>query len=224
MCSSDLLAALHERQRSGRGQAVDVAMTDCLFAMMMDEPLDCYESLGLDLRQGNRIMRFSPFNAYRAKDGWITIGTTTPTEWNELVGVMGREELASDPDYSQMAWRLAHNEEVDALISEWTAPLRVSEIMARLDAKDVPCAPVRTPTEALQWPQFADRDMVRPLLNPDGADTGAKAAGLPLGFSRSAAGHSRPAPRPNADTQAVFQELLGLDANAQRRLRDAGVI
>ena len=55
-----IVAALKEREGSGLGQAVDVSMVDCLFSMMMDEPLDAYEKLGLAARQGNRIMRISP--------------------------------------------------------------------------------------------------------------------------------------------------------------------
>jgi formyl-CoA transferase len=76
-----IVAALHERSRTGRGQSVDVAMVDCLFSMVLDEPVDSYERLGLAARQGNRIMRFSPFNAYRARDGWVTLGAATHEDW-----------------------------------------------------------------------------------------------------------------------------------------------
>ena len=72
-----MLAALLQRQRTGRGQFIDVSMVDCLFALLFDEPLDCYERLELPLRQGNRIMRFSPFNAYPTRDGAVTIGVAT---------------------------------------------------------------------------------------------------------------------------------------------------
>ena len=88
-----VVAALHERNRSGRGQAIDVSMVDCLFSMIMDEPLDCYAALGLAPRQGNRIMRFSPFNTYRSADGWVAIGAATPQEWRGLALALGRQDL-----------------------------------------------------------------------------------------------------------------------------------
>jgi len=65
-----VVAALQQRERSGIGQMVEISMVDCLFSIMMDEPLDCYPELGLAMRQGNRIMRFSPFNTFkRSMDG-----------------------------------------------------------------------------------------------------------------------------------------------------------
>ncbi len=83
---------------------------------MMDEPLDRYDELGLVARQGNRIMRFSPFNAYAARDGWVTIGVVTREDWASLLGVMGREDLAAHPDFGRVEWRIVHNDEVDRLV------------------------------------------------------------------------------------------------------------
>jgi crotonobetainyl-CoA:carnitine CoA-transferase CaiB-like acyl-CoA transferase len=111
-----ILAALREREGSGLGQAVDVAMSDCLFSMMMDEPVDRLDALGLAARQGNRILRFSPFNAYAAKDGWITLGCVTREDWHALLGAMGREDLRAHPDWSRVEWRIRNNGEVDRLV------------------------------------------------------------------------------------------------------------
>jgi crotonobetainyl-CoA:carnitine CoA-transferase CaiB-like acyl-CoA transferase len=219
-----ILAALQERGRTGLGQSVDVAMVDCLFSMMMDEPLDCYGELGLALRQGNRIMRFSPFNAYAARDGWVTIGVVTREDWESLLGVMGREDLAAHPDFGRVEWRIVHNDEVDRLVGEWTRERGAQEIVERLRAADVPCAEVRTPQQAIDSPQLRARDMVRPLLAPDGRDTGIAAAGLPIWFSRSDAGHDRPAPAPGADTAAVLKARLGLDERELERLKADGIV
>jgi crotonobetainyl-CoA:carnitine CoA-transferase CaiB-like acyl-CoA transferase len=66
---SGILAALIEQRTSGQGQFVDVSMADCLLSLVLDEPLDCYDRLGLVPLQGNRIMRFSPFNTFRLATG-----------------------------------------------------------------------------------------------------------------------------------------------------------
>jgi formyl-CoA transferase len=219
-----IVAALKERERSGLGQSVDVSMVDCLFSMMMDEPLDSYDKLGLGARQGNRIMRISPFNAYRAKDGWVTLGAATNADWLGLLRTMGREDLGAHPDFSRVEWRIVHNDEVDRIVGEWTARCTVREVIERLRAADVPCGAVRTAAEAIAWPQLKARNMVQALRRPDGSGAGVTAAGMPLKFSRSAAHHDQPAPVPGAHTAAVLQRLLGLGAEEFSRLRADGIV
>jgi len=218
-----IVAAVHERNRSGLGQAVDVSMVDCLFSMMMDEPLDGYEKLGLAARQGNRIMRFPPFNAYPAKDGWLTLGCVTREDWHALLAAMGRDDLRTHPDWSRVEWRIMNNAEVDRLVDEWVARFSVRDAIARLRAADVPCGAVRTAKEAIAWEQLKARDMVQPLKRPDGSQAGVAAAGMPLKFSRSAAQHDAPAPVPGQDTADVLQRMLGLDAAEIARLRADGL-
>lgn len=219
-----VVSALLERSRSGQGQMIDVSMADCLFSMMMDEPLDCYEALGLAPRQGNRIMRFSPFNAYAASDGWVAIGAVSSGDWDGILAAIGREELQSDAEMRRVEWRIAHNEKVDALVGGWTRERRVGEIVAALRQHDVPCAPVRTPREAIDWPQLRARDMIQPLKQVDGAETGVVAAGFPLKFNRSRSGHESPAPVPGSDTAAVLATYLGIGEERLRELRARGVV
>jgi len=127
-----ILAALRERERSGLGQAVDVAMVDCLFSMMLDEPVDSYEKLGLAARQGNRIMRFSPFNAYRASDGWVTLGVVTNADWLGLLQAIGRDDLREHPNFRRLEWRIVNNVSVDAVVGEWASKHTVREVIERL--------------------------------------------------------------------------------------------
>ncbi len=219
-----IVAAVHERARSGLGQSLDVSMVDCLFAMMMDEPLDCYARLGLAERQGNRIMRFSPFNTYRASDGWVAIGVVTPADWRSLAAAIGRPDLGEHPDFARVSWRIVHNDKVDALVSAWAAGRTVAGIVARLREADIPCSPVRTPGEAIAWPHLRERGMVRPLQRPDGTPTGVIAAGLPFRFSRSTSSDDRPAPAPGEHTAQVLARLLGLTAEEIAALERNGVV
>jgi len=219
-----ILSALVERNRSGLGQAIDVAMVDCLFSMMMDEPLDCYAQLGLEARQGNRIMRFSPFNAYVARDGWVAIGAATPGDWPRLLKVMGREDLVAHADFKRLEWRLANNAEVDRLVGEWTARHDVAEIVAQLGAADIACSPVRTPEQAIAWPHLRERGMVQELARPDGSATGVVSAGFPIKLSRSEAAHARPAPVPGAHTGEVLAHYLGVGAEEFAQLKRDGVV
>ena len=219
-----VVSALLERERSGEGQMIDVSMVDCLFSMLMDESLDCFEALGLAPRQGNRIVRFSPFNTYRARDGWVAIGAATAEEWTSLLRAVGREDLVADPDWSRVGWRIAHNDEVDALVGAWAGQRPVAEIEDCMRRFDVACAPVRTPKEAIAWPHLRGRGMVGALRRTDNTETGVAAAGFPLKFSRSQADHDAPAPVPGAHTAEVLRDLLGLDAAKITALRSRGVV
>lgn len=217
-------SALVERGRSGEGQFIDVSMVDCLFSMIMDEALDCFDELGLAPRQGNRIVRFSPFNTFFAKDGWVAIGAATTEEWNNLLGALGRKDLEGDTDFSRVGWRIAHNDEVEKLINAWTATRSAADVVETLQRFDVPCAPVRTPQEAISWAHLRSRGMVAPLRRIDGSETKVAAAGFPLKFSRSPTGHDAPAPTPGGDTEAILKRFLGIGADEARALRGRGVL
>jgi len=219
-----IVAALQERERSGLGQVIDVSMTDCLFSQILDEPLDCYETLGLQARQGNRIMRFSPFNAYRTRDGWVALGAATHQEWLSLLDAMSREDLKDDANMMQVGWRIANNAAVDRIVGDWAARFSSADLVARLGRFDVACSPVRSPQELIDWPHLKARGMVGALALPDGTASGVAAAGFPLKFSRSPAGHDQPAPAPGAHTDAVLRERLGLDADRLAGLRRDGII
>lgn len=218
-----IVAALQEREKSGTGQAIDVSMTDCLVSQLLDEPLDCYAGLGLEARLGNRIMRFSPFNAYPTRDGWVALGAATHEEWCSLLEAMDRNDLRGDADFMSVAWRIANNAEVDRVVGAWAAGFSSEELVARLAKHDVACSVVRSPEDLIRWPHLAARGMLAPLALPDGAHTPVAAAGFPLKFSRSPTGHARPAPRPGADTESVLSRYLGLSAPDIAALRRDGI-
>jgi crotonobetainyl-CoA:carnitine CoA-transferase CaiB-like acyl-CoA transferase len=220
-----ILAALLHRERTGEGQAIDVSMADCLFSLIFDEPIDAYERLGLQPRQGNRIMRFSPFDAFPAADGWVVVGAATDAEWRALLDAIGRPELKDDPDLSRVSWRITNNDRVDALLSAWTRPRTKAEIDRVLRAAGVPTSPVRSTDEVMRWAQLRERGMVVPLVNPlTGAPAAASGPGFPVKFSATPAGYDAPAPVPGADTAEVLGALLGLGDDDVLRLRAGGII
>ncbi|SSW62693.1 CaiB/BaiF CoA transferase family protein [Achromobacter agilis] len=223
--ATGILAALLHRNRTGEGQSVDVSMADCLFALMFDEPFDCYRSLGLPLRQGNRIMRFSPFNAYRTRDGWVVAGAATQDDWNALLRAMGREDLAENPQINSLSWRLANNATVDSLMSSWTEPLESAEVLRRLNEVKVPCSPVREIGEVMEWAQLKDRDMMMPLWNPLAqATVEAKGPGFPIKFSASKAAYDTPAPLPGQHSREVLMNLGGFSAHDVDAMARRGII
>ena len=222
---ASVLGALYQRERTGLGQFIDVSMTDCLVSLMFDEPFDCYGTLGLPLRQGNRITRFSPFNTYPTQDGMVAIGTGTEEDWRALLVVMGREDLLASPDHMSRGWRIAHNDEVDALVAEWTRTLATAGVVAALDAREIPCGPIRRIEDVSAWPQMIARRMLEPLVNPLAPQaSGALAPAFPVRFSNAATRYTAEAPLPRAHNGEVFTGLLGIPPDELARLSRDGVI
>lgn len=222
---SGILAALYHRERTGTGQFVDISMVDGLFSLLFDEPLDCYERLGLDYQQGNRVLRFSPFNTFPTRDGWLVIGCGTDAMWKALCSVIDRADLAIDSDWSRMAWRVANNDQVEALISSWSLEQTTEGAVDLLDSSGVVASAVQNIEDLLRWPHLNQRGMVtvveHPLLGPLG---GLKAAGFPLKFSETPSGYDSPAALTGTHTSDILQEWLGLSDGRIAELRASGVI
>lgn len=220
-----VISALFHRQRTGEGQAVDVSMTDCLFSLIFDEPLDCYGRLGLAEQQGSRIPRFSPFNSYPTSDGWVVLGAATQDDWTVLLRVIGRSDLAADLNFSRLAWRIENNQAVDAIVSAWTQMHSTTEVVHLMAEAKIPCRPVRKIEDVMQWQHLRERDMVQPVWNPlADAYMAASAPGFPLKFSGAAAGYEHAAPLPGQHTREVLSQLAGIDDTRYTELLQAGII
>ncbi len=220
-----IMAALYHRERSGQGQHVDISMVDCLFSLVFDEPLDCYEQLGLPPRMGNRIMRLSPFNSYPTKDGWIIIATGTTAQWHAVLRAIEREDLIGDDRSGEMPDRLLRNDEVDALINEWTEKHKTKEAVDYLRGADVVCGPVRTIEDIKASRQMQARGMLPPLQHPLIGDIpGLHAHGFPMHFSETPGGYDLPAPLSGQHNEEIYCGLLGLSSEELADLENESVI
>jgi len=220
-----ILGALFYKQRTGQGQEIDVSMADCLFSMIFDEPFDCYEQLGIPQRQGNRIMRFSPFNVYKTKDGWLAIGAATNSDWTELLNVLGKKEFINDPNMMNIGWRIENNSTIDAVITNWTKEESTQSALGKLNAKNIPCAPVRTIQEAIKWEQLQERKMISGLINPLSKSTvSALGPGFPIKFSKTPANYDTPSPIPGEHTEDILGSLANLSKEELLELIKKGVV
>lgn len=222
---SGVLAALLDRANTGRGQFVDVSMVDCLFSLLFDDPIDWYERLGVPMRQGNRILRFSPINTYATRDGWAVMGAATPAQWTGVLKAIGRTDLMGDPNWDSLDWRVANDAQVDALVREWAATRTTADGVTAMLAAGAMASVIRGPEELAAWPHLRAREMYAPLEHPTLgplADVGAP--GFPLKFGAASAGYDSPAPLPRQHNAEIYGALLGLDAGELERLAAAGVI
>lgn len=220
-----ILGALFHKQRTGQGQEIDVSMADCLFSMIFDEPFDCYEQLGIPQRQGNRIMRFSPFNVYETKNGWLAIGAATNSDWAELLNVIGKEELLNDPNMMNVGWRIQNNSTIDDIITSWTKQETTNSALEKLNKKNIPCAPVRTMQEAIKWGQLQERKMISFLINPLTKSTvSASGPGFPIKFSKTPADYDSPSPIPGEHTEDILESLTNLSKEEILEFIKKGVV
>jgi len=200
-------------------------MTDCLLALVLDEPLDCYERLNLTPRQGNRIMRFSPFNTYPTRDGTVAIGAATNEDWVALLHVMGRSDLAQSETYMSMGWRVANNEKIDAIVTEWTQALTTAEAIEALNRGDIAASPIRNFSDLMEWKHLRERDMLQPLQHPtETLDGDVIGAGFPIKLGRTHKGYTDPAPSLGQNNAEIYEGLLGLSVAQIEKLRDRQVI
>lgn len=220
-----IMAALMQRGATGKGQFVDVSMVDCLLSLVMDEPLDHYEALGLSPQQGNRIPRFSPFNTFQASDGWLVIGAATPGQWLALCRCMGEPELADDPNWRDIGWRIANVDTVEAKVSNWVGKLTAAEAEQTIRRAGGIAGIIRDIDSMKAWPHLAERGSLIPLEHPrSGEVPDTLACAFPLRFSGSEVRYQTPAPWPGQDNAAVYGALLELTEAEQTCLKKDGVI
>jgi CoA:oxalate CoA-transferase len=164
-----VMTALFERERSGQGRLVEVAMQETVYSSLAAS-FEYYHRTGKSPpRAGNRQAGLSstPYNVYPTNDGHVAIHVVTEGHWKNLTVAMGREELQTDPRFATNADRVAHMDETDAVVSEWTVTLGKMEVFARTKALRVPCAPVRTAPEVMNDPHMHERGMLERVVHPE---------------------------------------------------------
>jgi CoA:oxalate CoA-transferase len=219
------LAALAQRERTGRGQFVDVSLVGALTSVVATEPFDKLEALGVPIRTGNTVPRLAPFGIFPTRDGSVAVCAPTDEMAHAVLRAIGRPELVSDRRFATRDARVANWVELHETIGGWTAARTTEEALGALDAAGAPAAAVRTPTEAVRDPdRLAQGDtaqLVHPTLGPVDDLYG---SGLPIRFSDASAGFDRPPPALGEHNDFVFGELVGIDPDELARLRDDGVI
>ncbi len=220
-----LLSALRYREKTGLGQAVDISMMDSLFSLLFDEALDVYVERGIPIRTGNRRLRLTPFNSYKAKDGYVVICTASDQHWSALLKAMGREDLLENARYKTLDQRMKNADEVDALVESWTSARPKRETVEILRKQGIAAGIVATIPEVLEDPQLNFRGMVTGLDHPEfGTVKGAVAHGIPVKLSESGGSFDRPGPYLGAHNQEVYGGWLGYSPEDLKQLHQEGVI
>jgi len=161
-----ILAALLDRERTGKGRKIDVAMFDCLLSFLPTAQCRLLFA-GLEpFRVGNRHPLSTPFGTFRANDGHLVIAVLSNEQFAKLCGVVGSPQSASDPRFANDEVRTKHEPLVRALIEDWSANLSVAAAVDALSQAGVPAAPILGVGDALKGPQAAFRHLLADVDDP----------------------------------------------------------
>lgn len=217
-----ILAALEERERSGLGQFIDVALNEAGACHFLEMLLD-YQAAGAVRRpNGNRDERFAPQGAYRCAgdDCWIGLSVQSDEEWPLLAAAIERPDLVADTELAALEVRRTRHDELDAAINAWTGQREQYEASWLLQRAGISAAPVLANWQVLADPHLFRRGFYVPIEHP--------VVGVypfpswPWRFSRTPARIARAAPRFAEHNRQILAEL-GLSAAQVERLYEAGV-
>ena len=217
-----ILMALHERQRSGQGQVIDVALYEAVFNCM-ESLLPEYSAFGAVRGPGGSALPgIAPSNAYLCSDGgYALIAGNGDSIYKRLMSAIGRDDLGNDPALADNAGRVKRVAEIDAAIGAWTGTRTVDEVLQVLDGASVPAGRIYTVADIAADPHYAARGMLQQVRLPDG-DT-LTVPGIIPKLSRTPGAQQRNAPALGQDTDEVMREI-GLTEQQIAALKGRGVV
>ncbi len=216
--------ALFHRERTGEGQYIDLSMTDCLFHFH-EAALEVHhltDHAFVPERYGAHHQLVFPAGTFRGPQGWIVL-LALDLQWSNVCEALGRPDLVDDPKSATMAARVEHRDELVRVIEDWMATFDTDEaVLAALEDARVPAAPVLSPIDALDHPQFKAREMVRWVDDPMLGKI--PIPGYPFKFGAQPELPDIRAPFLGEHNDQVLREELGLSAERIAQLEEAGVL
>jgi crotonobetainyl-CoA:carnitine CoA-transferase CaiB-like acyl-CoA transferase len=212
-------AALFARERTGEGQHIRLAMLDTMIAYLWPEAMTQYTVVGREATTADPTAR--PDLIFETADGYITVGTISDSEWQGFCAASGRPGLTEDPRFNSPGGRAVNATERILLMAEIIKERPTAEWLQRLDANDVPSAPVLRRNEVIANEQVLARELIIELDHPD---IGRVRQPVPAArFDRTPARIQGPAPRIGEHSAAILAEL-GLNAVEIERLAAEKVV
>ncbi|MBF7053131.1 CoA transferase [Halomonas sp. KAO] len=215
-----VLAALQERERTGVGRHVDVALLDVQVATLANQALNVLVSGQNPERHGNAHPNIVPYQAFACADGYLALTVGNDTQFGRLAALLERPEWARDPAYATNAARVGNREVLVSMIQAILVTRSRDEWLTELEARGIPAGPINTLSEVFEDPQVQHREMYRTLKR---GELEVPQVANPLRFDGASATSELAPPRLGQDSDALLSEM-GLTADDIARLRKAGVV
>ncbi|HJR52635.1 MAG TPA: CoA transferase [Gemmatimonadota bacterium] len=200
-----ILAALLARERTGRGQRVEVALHDGLLSLLTYHAQNWWSGGPRPTRLGNAHPSIVPYQTFQAADAWINVGVGNERQWRALCGVVGHPEWVQDPRFETNAARVQHREELVPLLKELFAGRPAAKWLDDLGEAGIPSGRIRPVDEALEAPETRHREMVVEL-EADGFEA-LRLLGIPVKLSATPGRIRRRPPALGEHTAEVLAEI-----------------
>jgi len=219
---SGILAALHARRATGRGQRVDVSLLESALAWLANVGGNYLVSGEEPRRYGNAHPNIVPYQLFHARDRPLALAVANQGQWRRFCALAGRPELTDDPRFATNADRLAHRDELVAEVERLVAARTADEWLRLLNDNGIPAGPINTVPQAFADPQVQALGVVHRLPHPTAGEV--RVVGPPFHLSETPAAPRSAPPLLGEHTDSVLRDLLGLDAAAIAALRDEGAV
>lgn len=220
---SAVLAALHSRHATGRGQVIDLAIIEPILTVLGPQPL-AYDQLGVvPSRVGNRSTNNAPRNTYLSSDGiWLAVSTSADSVARRVMALIGTPELADKPWFASGRGRAEHADELDDLVGGWIAKRDAATVVAEFEAAGAAAFPVYDVSDVMCDPQY---EALNSIVTIEDEELGAARLQNVMFRLSETPGAVRWLGRPKGhDTQSVLSEWLGLDTATIDSLKRDGVV
>ena len=202
-----ILAALTERERTGRGTLVDTALIDSQVGVLANQALNYLVTGVVPKRQGNSHPNIVPYQVFPVADGHIIIATGNDSQYVKLCGVLGAPQFAEQPEYRDNTGRLAHREKLVGQLTELAKKMTSADLLAKLEAVGVPAGPINDLDHVFADPQVIHRGMRLELASVAAKDGKIPGVRTPIMIGGLPMASDRPSPRLGEHTAEILREI-----------------
>jgi len=219
-----ILACLQERQRSGRGQMIDIGMLDCQIAVQENAFVRYLSTGDVPRPLGTRHPVFTPFQVFQTRDGYVAvaIGGGLNDQWPLFCAAIGHVDLIDDARFKDGWERTQHYAILEPIMSDALRGRSTGEWLAEFEQAGIACGPVNTIDKVVDDPQTKARNMVVEVHHPSAGSL--RVTNTPVRLSRTPPKIERAAPELGEHTDQVLESVLGMTEPEIRDLREQGII
>ncbi|MCL5942613.1 MAG: CoA transferase [Actinobacteria bacterium] len=216
-----VLAALRARERTGRGQCIDIALLDSQVSWLINRASNYLIGGAVPKRYGNAHPNIVPYETFRASDTWFNLAVGNDSQFRRFTRLIGAPELADDPRFVTNPARVEHRAELVSLLGTYLRRRTAAEWLELFRREKIPCGPINSIPEVFADPQVLAREMVVEMTHPTAGTV--KLVGSPLKLSDTPVTFARHPPLLGEHTDEILAEA-GYSREEIRELRERGVV
>ncbi|WP_156176833.1 CaiB/BaiF CoA transferase family protein [Kiloniella spongiae] len=217
-----ILAALFKRERTGRGDHIDIALMDCQAAMLANQATNYLVSDKVPHRRGNAHPNISPYEVFETSDGYMILAVGNDRQFEAFCGVAGCVELAKDPKYQTNTARVENREQLVPFVQGMLKEKPTDFWIKSLEHVKVPCGPINDLSQVFADPHIQQRGILKEYEHPGGAKQ--QLVSTPIKYGQAKSGAELSPPMLGQHTDEVLCEILGTNKDDIEKLRNIGAI